>query len=539
MTIETRSNYIRVTFHVSKYYHLSDLVRWICLTFRKPIIGKFSWSTITVADGKGPREILEDLVPIAKEKNRRCWTGMFGTAVIADPSHQPHRGDEFLDADFFLMIQLSAVEYPMMVDRGLVLMGYSTALIPVREIDDQTILWHFETTEDDFQFKPSDLKATKGKWVKKTNMEEFQSKRALIGWCPEGISQLGTGALNPTWSNAESKRTIWRWTGANLQFTAATKTPLNMGIQASLTFERTTNRRDFTSEQNYLRCLNTSTNLHILLYDVSDSRAWLVPLISAYHQMLVSYCARIAHKDLMYTVPLVPTTSRGDVASFSILRCSGSYVVQCSGGDHLTVRELILGFSMNISKTSLVLPKRGFIYGYEFMDIVTDSPISDLKQKHITRGGHAWISLAGKVTCLFCSKLGEAIHGTKAASNDSPCNELPKGHDWLATTIHSINTLCDRYDGVYWSPAGTPFEKCQHGNDSKDSCWSTNPPLQTLMTKKSSTPLNAEQAELCAKGAVVFGLGNKQSSWSSPATVMLKSIKGKQVDITIPVADDA
>lgn len=38
------------------------------------------------------------------------------------------------------MLQLSAVKYPVLVDSGIVLLGYSTALIPIREIDDETIL---------------------------------------------------------------------------------------------------------------------------------------------------------------------------------------------------------------------------------------------------------------------------------------------------------------------------------------------------------------------------------------------------------------
>lgn len=84
-----------------------------------------------------------------KGENKRCWTGMFETAVIADISHKPRSGEEFLDADFSLMIQLAAVENPVMVNNFLVPIGYSTALVPMKKIDDQTIIRHFDTAEDD------------------------------------------------------------------------------------------------------------------------------------------------------------------------------------------------------------------------------------------------------------------------------------------------------------------------------------------------------------------------------------------------------
>jgi hypothetical protein len=82
------------------------------------------------------------------------------------------------------LIQLTAVEYPVSVDSGVVLMGYSTALIPVRRKDVQTIEWHVEVAPHDNQLRTSELVATKGLWMQTQDMNELQSERNLLGWCP-------------------------------------------------------------------------------------------------------------------------------------------------------------------------------------------------------------------------------------------------------------------------------------------------------------------------------------------------------------------
>jgi hypothetical protein len=57
------------------------------------------------------------------------------------------------------MIQLAAVEYPVLIDSdtelppGLVFMGYSTALIPIRETEDGMIFWHLEVASNDRRSK--------------------------------------------------------------------------------------------------------------------------------------------------------------------------------------------------------------------------------------------------------------------------------------------------------------------------------------------------------------------------------------------------
>lgn len=147
-----------------------------------------------------------------------------------------------------------------------------------------------------------------------------------------------------------------------------------------MSFDRVTNRVKFTPSGNYLNCLRSSMMEQIVLYDVGTRRAWLVPLLSVFHHMLLVYVGSIEGDSRGIEAPSASSTSDGVLASFRALEYQGGVVVQGSGEDKLNIRDLIMGFSINLAKVSLQAPKRSKVYGYEFMDIVMDSPRNDLKK---------------------------------------------------------------------------------------------------------------------------------------------------------------
>ena len=534
--IKAQTGEVHVSLHLS-LSHLWDLLLWICLTFRQPMIGKVCLSTSHI---NGENVVLQALTPAAIPRKTDCWFSLFETAIIAMDPRIQSSSEILLATEFHLMLQMAGVEYPVMVGHGLVLMGYSTALIPVREIDHETVLWHLETASHEFQFKTNELSAIKGIWMKKTKLEDLRSKQVLLGWCPKAITLLGTSNSNSTvrWSDAKPKRSTWNWKGANLQFTATTASPLQIGGQAGMTFDRKVNTLRFDATGNYRKLLTTSVMEQVVLYDVSESRAWLMPLICVFHEMLLAYCQKIPTGFRKNTVPLAIPASNGALASFAALSDSAQCVIEGSEEDRLTIRDLILGFSINLSKTSFRSPNRSKIYGYELMDIVMDSPKSELKRSHIKKEGLAWSSLLGEVNCLFCSGLGDAILGLKANTDESSCNQLPKGFDWLATSMHSIDALNDRHSTRsmvaawrissqhHWFMTGTPFQKCQHGNRSQFSCWNTCSFLQQITSRAWTPQQKYEQTQYFCDGAVVFGREKKRTMCRMPIPDLTAGIVG-------------
>ncbi|KAL4911168.1 hypothetical protein BDW74DRAFT_172632 [Aspergillus multicolor] len=519
--IRTSQTSISVMFKSSRLQRLQwNLVLWLCLTIRQPVKGKICLS-IHKMDNRDAT--LQRLLP-AVPNDTCCWFALFETGVIAVELGAEVIKKFILNASFHSLLKLAAVKYPVQVDGGLILMGYSTALVPMKVVNDSTVLWHLETANHDSQLKVADLSVTKGYWLKTLKLKSLKTEKALLGWSRECFTLLGTGQLGPVqWSDAKIKRSTWTWKGANLQFTASSGVgPLQVGGQAGLMFDRTINTLRYSASSNYLKCLASNAKEHIVIYDVGDSRAWLVPLISVYHEMLLAYWRSIPTQYRQSDIPLVrPVWDSGSGVS-AVLRDRGGDVIEKSQKDSLTVRDMILGFSANMSRAILQRPGRTEIYGYEFMDIVMDSHKSELKRSRIKKEGLSWISVLDQVTCLFCFGMGGVIRGTKAKEPNAACNSLPKGSDWLATSICCIDELTSRRGGVntlgarrltsqnYWLIAGDPFQMCDHKEDSGDSCWdSSDPPLQEIQTGKFVIQPKSGERQCFEEGAIVFGRSRK------------------------------
>jgi hypothetical protein len=426
------------------------------------------------------------------------------------------------------MIQLAAVEYPVSVDSGVVLMGYSTALIPVGRKDIQTIEWHLEVATHDSQLKISELVATRSPWLKTQDMNELQSERHLLGWCPNAEVRLGTvhATAEIKRSDASTKHTAWIWTGAKLQLLAQSAGPAQIGGQLGFSFSRTFNMARFSPSENYLKCLRNSISEQVIIYDTTEQRGWLVPLVCVLHQMLLSYSEM---HGMSSGVPQAMPGTRNDrgLSSYDALKGNAGFVLERSGADELTVRELIMKFSVNLSQASIRKPSGRKIYGYEFWDIIEDSTRSELKQKQLDRPGLTWAPLLGEVSCLFCSEFGDAIVGHRAVGITSPCNRVPPGRDLLAASTYSINAVLERHGISIWTAIGTSkhksagdgkcwmvskdhFQQCSHQH-AGDSCWQSPSFLQDIRYGKRGTETFPVRVDSFPVGAVVFGCSEEQT----------------------------
>ncbi|KAE8386174.1 hypothetical protein BDV23DRAFT_163756 [Aspergillus alliaceus] len=425
------------------------------------------------------------------------------------------------------MLRLAAVEYPLKVGDGIILMGYSTALVPIRTVND-SVIWHLEVAGHSSQLTVEELIATKEEWLKASTLEDFIGKEALIGWCPEASIALGTDKMDLDtigWSTAAQKKTTWHWAGANLQILAQSAAPIQIGGQLGISMQRTVNAVRFSPSRNFLKCLNSSAGEQIILYDVNAKRAWLVPLLSVFHHMLSVYGHSIPEPSRASRVPLGKPAVDGGFMSHQVLRDKGESVIEISDGDRCTVRDLIMGFSANMAKISNHPPRGSEVYGYEFMDIVMDSPLAELKKQKIEKRGLGWVPLLHQIRCLFCSHLGDAILGARSVQHNSICNRVPHGSDLMAATIRGIRALSKQSGAVtessvcrlsgkhVWTLVGDPFTQCQHKTSSKSSCWVTMQFLQEIHLERSgSSPPPLQQLDWRSEGAVVFGRRPSQTS---------------------------
>lgn len=443
---------------------LHDLRRaliWLCLAVRKPKPGILISTGHSGPDGSN-RFVLDNLTRFpSHEGGASCWHGLMDSAVVAVEPDNKLSDNPQLRVDFNVMIELSAVEYPVKVDSGLILLGYSTALVPI-EVSGGEIIWHLEVCSHDSQFKIDEIEAIRLMWLKTMDFTFLRSRKARLGWRSAAAVLLGTERLPPTvgWSKAERKRTSWTWKGANLQAMANSAAPAQIGLQGGLTFERSTNVLRFDRSRNYLRLLNSSSREAIIIYDVESQRAWLVSLLSTIHHMAVRYCRDISKEDQVEKIPFAQPEADGGTASLTVLRKNGSIQLESGGEDALTLRDLIMGLSVNLSKMSSRKPRNHEVYGYEFMDIVRGAPEADLKRIRIEKQGRTWAPLLQGFSCLFCSGLGDAIVGSNTITGPSPCDTLIAGLDLMAASLYCIRNVSESQGGgatgsEYRLPGGT------------------------------------------------------------------------------------
>ncbi|GKZ37639.1 hypothetical protein AbraIFM66950_009288 [Aspergillus brasiliensis] len=291
---------------------------WLCLTFRAPKNG--SHLIVSTGSFEGRSFKMRDDVVLSAT----CWSKLFHSAVVTVMPDQKPPASGLLKLSFEALLQLAAVEYPVQIDTGLVLMGYSTALVPVELGSKGQVIWHVEIATDDKQLQKHGLQATRGPWLQRLSLEELHTTEALLGWCASAQVRLGSDSLDPhvTWSDAKVKSTTWRWRGANLQLLAQSASPIQIGAQAGFSWERVINTVRFTPGGNYTRCLANSRHEPAILYDVNSQRAWLVTLTSIYHHMLLAYHSMISQSGDQKPVP-VNTSSDGPSGSWDVLQASG------------------------------------------------------------------------------------------------------------------------------------------------------------------------------------------------------------------------
>ncbi|KAK2798303.1 hypothetical protein FQN50_008859 [Emmonsiellopsis sp. PD_5] len=511
-------------------------LRWLCLAVRLPQQDGIFLSTSRVRS-ESPRSFhLTPLqtFPALQEDGIQssCWRTLFSSAVIAVEDQVPDIRDFHLELDFHVMVQLAAAEYTVRTGAGLVLLGYSTALVPIEcpDNDNSVINWHFEHSADGSQLMVDDLPATKEPWFRVTDIEILKSRKAALGWSSRALVLLGSEEMPPTvtWSTRGIKPVRWQWAGVNLQLVAQSAAPIQVGGQAGAQFKRVPNTLRFSPSDNYLGFLRTSSKESLVLYDVSEKRAWLVPKLSVIHLMARVYCKAFG---LNLPEMLATTESETDWGqdSFTILGSNGNFPIEEKGLITMTLRELVLGLCINLSRIHAYSPTRSEIYGYEFMDVVHSTPSAELGKTKLKKEGLPWTPLLQHIPCLFTSNLGDAIVTIRSSTaTDAPCNSLAKGHDYMAASMQCIDeiakrqgydtaTSCDRMLSASHLLTLSPsaFDSCKHGggDHSEGDCWNDCPFLHEtcritvpwLKSPQGSNVSSRSTLPFPYKGAIVLG----------------------------------
>ncbi|KAB8202356.1 hypothetical protein BDV34DRAFT_228439 [Aspergillus parasiticus] len=220
--MEIHATHDRLTVRTSnKDPQVRDIVVWLCITFRPPTEG----SDVVVSTGSlNGTHFTMSTAPMPSQV---CWTQLFEDAVVVVIPSEVFSGG-LLKLNFDALIHFTAVEYPVAAGKGLILMGYSTALVPTDKNADGQVIWHLEVASHDRQLQTCELKATRGSWLKRKTLKELQTKEAWLGWCTSAEVSLGTDSLDVDMSfpDAKVKPTTGHLEEANLQLLAQSAAPI-------------------------------------------------------------------------------------------------------------------------------------------------------------------------------------------------------------------------------------------------------------------------------------------------------------------------
>lgn len=454
-----------------------------------------------------------------------------------EEKRKDHKG-KGLELSFPLMIALTALEFPIFVDGGVVFAGYSTALVPI-QVEGNVAQFHLITNkESKGQINPHTFDL--GPRLKTNDFQQFRSMRCFLGWCEVAQINLGTRGLpakiDYTGSPEKGKSLQMDGFTAASQFGASAPLSAIMGLEAN--FKYTSDRLQFTPFGGYCKLLRDTALELAIIYDAAKKRCWLAPKLSLLMHMSQAY-ALACPGSPQNRVPFVD--SHSDAAELiQILEPLGDTPVLGAETDGLRFRQLILGLNANLLTTVAATQKSAHkrLYGFEFMDVV-NSPGRGTCMKSISISCTGkWLHIVNDVDAVVvCSNIDNVITAVTSTTggngppigpgNAKVCPTIPEGLDYLAMTISCLTRLLHRKGVDYsartslngikpevsrsrdlnWNSFWRRLHLTKSTNEEKNVDW-----LEQLLREaylgipiQKSKVKQALESSMPASGAVVFG----------------------------------
>lgn len=472
--------------------------------------------------------------PVQEKLGHNCWQQLFESCFVLEEEEElsEYLGPlgKGLEMSFDLMVSLAATEYPVQVNHTVVLVGYHTVLVPTR-LEANYVQFHLQVDKKQ-QINPFNLNY--GERLQVTDYTRFKSLRCFIGWCEAAHITLGTQQLpiTVTYSGAREQRKTLHMTGFSAGGQVFSTAPIQAGFSGHANFSFLSHRLTFNAATIYSKMLLDVSKQVVLIADVTARRSWLVPKLSLMLHMAHAWVKKNGLQQSTSSDPIpFADPHRDGIAVISALERHGDIAVCGHGSDSFRLRSLFLGLNINLLATVSLTErsKRNNLYGFEFLDIVSEPGRGAFMKKIKIKPGRSWLALANLADAvIICSEIGEAIAPVGDSRRKSECNILPSGQDYLAAHVSCLGCLAHRAGGELvsllqdsrialsqkelWNITGEPFETCTHDAHSTDTCWKKGDILQRIYKKKKFHGLpSLERTHLSSprnlflNGAVVFG----------------------------------
>lgn len=439
--------------------------------------------------------------PSGKESgNGRCWHGMFNNPAIVwgypTPRRQPLERGTGLEIPLHMLMALADATTVSEFDNKTFIKGFSAMLIPTNQVDDM-ILWHLLFNEDGSRISYIDYRASGIQHISPTGLREA---RHILGWTTKAKNHTGSPDANYDirWSGLGKPRERHAWEKVVISGGGN-----GISLGASIVIGKKDKAISAGAQGGYISRLKFIAKQYVVMYDLSDRRAWLVDGLSA---LLHLVRASLEHdeKDVFNPFCLykkgqlqeASSAQHGADAAAAILlnqaNCSlRLYIEDSDAWDEETEQQKAVGHGTETVKEMVSKKKvtyyclrdrvleiwsmlekmidhlnnvqsesgvgfrlrgtpRNILEGFDFMDVATNNaPVRPHMVKlNVSESGRGWIDLLRSIQAvtLFGKGFGDLITPATDISGN-PCDNcgyavnLPVGKDYMGTCVNLVEQI--------------------------------------------------------------------------------------------------
>ncbi|KAF8241836.1 hypothetical protein K440DRAFT_641121 [Wilcoxina mikolae CBS 423.85] len=192
--------------------------------------------------------------------------------------------DDGLYLDFSLLVALAAVEREIITTEGVILLGFDTALIPLKPLRSKR--WHF-VCKPGKQMTARDI-ATYG--LPRLQGDNYQQGTVSVGWCPTAEITMGTtkDGVNIKESGVRkvTERRIMAGTDRAIQLQLGGHGGIGgSAFVGNIAFQRQTTRSQAavvairSAAENFARVITQASSMRVIVFDNAKKQAWMVPAV--------------------------------------------------------------------------------------------------------------------------------------------------------------------------------------------------------------------------------------------------------------------
>jgi hypothetical protein len=256
-------------------------------------------------------------------KEHFCWRPLLNNTVIAEGFPIRKRtGGVGLELPFHAMLTLSCASHSLQTSEGLMFKGFSSAVVLQDQIDSESVQWHYiQSSDPQERLSINDARPYFTKNVQDLDIDTLSATRSFLGYNSDvyvivGTKQSGYRSADISGAERAPERMM---IGTTLTPTLGSRSgPLS--LEAKITFSRGLRVPVLQDQINTEQRLLNSKDRPLLMYDVQNKTAFLIPEICAILELAHVWASK--QKDSEKILEMIPFSDPrwdGGEASYTVI----------------------------------------------------------------------------------------------------------------------------------------------------------------------------------------------------------------------------